>query len=60
MVGSQLAHALAYRLVTSSETERGHELAAAGHAYLAYASVALAVCSVLVVVAGWPASSATS
>jgi hypothetical protein len=51
VVGSQLAHALAYRLVTSSEAERAHELAATGHAYLAYASAALAVCSVLVVAA---------
>ncbi len=47
IVGSQLAHTLAYRLVTPTEAERAHELAATGHAYLAYAPAVLAVCSVL-------------
>ncbi len=51
VLGSQSAHALAYRLVTADGAERRHELAASGHAYLAYASVVLAVCSVLVVLA---------
>jgi hypothetical protein len=51
VLGSQLAHALAYRLVTADGAERGHELAASGHAYLSYAPVMLAVCSVLVVLA---------
>lgn len=51
VVGSQVAHALAYRLVTRDDAERAHELAATGHAYLAYAPPALAVCSVLVVLA---------
>jgi hypothetical protein len=51
VVGSQLAHAVAYRLVTPDESERAHELAASGHAYLAYAPGALAVCCVLVVLA---------
>lgn len=51
VVGSQVGHALAYRLITSNEAERAHELAATGHAYLAYAPGALAVCSVLVLVA---------
>jgi hypothetical protein len=49
--GSQLAHALAYRLVTPDEVERAHELAVTGHAYLAHAPAALAVCSVLVLLA---------
>jgi hypothetical protein len=43
VVGSQLAHALAYRLMTPSDAERAHELAATGHAYLSYAPVVLAV-----------------
>jgi hypothetical protein len=51
IIGSQLAHALAYRLVTPNESERAHELAASGHAYLAYAPAVLGLCSVLVVVA---------
>lgn len=51
VVGSQLAHALAYRLVTPAEALRSHELTATGHSYLAYAPVALAVCGVLVVLA---------
>lgn len=51
IIGSQLAHALAYRLVTPNESERAHELAATGHAYLAYAPAVLGLCSVLVVVA---------
>jgi hypothetical protein len=34
VVGSQLGHALAYRLITSNEAERDHELTATGHAYL--------------------------
>jgi hypothetical protein len=51
VVGSQLAHALAYRLVTPNELERTHELAASGHAYMAYVPIALAVGVVLVVVA---------
>jgi hypothetical protein len=51
VVGSQLAHALAYGLATPSDAERTHELAATGHAYLSYAPIALAVCTVLVVLA---------
>jgi hypothetical protein len=51
VVGSQLAHALAYRLLTSDETEHVHALTSTGHAYWTYAPVALAVCSVLVVLA---------
>lgn len=51
VVGSQLAHALAYRLATPNDAERGHELAASGHGYLAYLPAVLAVCSVLVALA---------
>jgi hypothetical protein len=51
VVGSQLGHALAYRLITPNEAQRDHELTATGHAYLAYAPGALAVCGVLVIVA---------
>lgn len=51
VVASQLGHAVAYRLVTPDETERAHELAATGHAYLTYAPMALAICGVLVVLA---------
>jgi hypothetical protein len=51
VVGSQLGHALAYRLITPNEAVREHELTATGHAYLAYLPGALAICSVLVVVA---------
>jgi hypothetical protein len=48
VVGSQLAHGLAYRLVIRDDAELAHELASSGHGYLAYAPVALAVCVALV------------
>jgi hypothetical protein len=51
VVGSQVGHALAYRLTTPNAVEREHDLTATGHAYLAYLPGALAVCGVLVVVA---------
>ena len=51
VIGSQLAHELAYRLVTPDGARRAHELAQTGHAYLVYAPAALAVCAVLVVIA---------
>ena len=51
VIGSQLAHELAYRLVTPDGAQRAHELARTGHAYLVYAPAALAVCSVLVLIA---------
>jgi hypothetical protein len=51
IVGSQLGHALAYRLVAPDETRRAHELSAAAHAYLEYAPGVLGVCAVLVLVA---------
>ena len=49
VLGSQVAHELAYRLVTPGAEERAHALSASGHAYLTYAPILLAVCSVLVV-----------
>ena len=49
VVGSQVGHALAYRLVTPDGAERAHELAATGHSYLAYAPLALAIGTVIVV-----------
>lgn len=51
VVGSQVGHALAYRLVTPDGAERAHELAATGHSYLAYAPLALAIGTVMVVLA---------
>jgi hypothetical protein len=51
VVGSQVAHSLAYRLFTPPGAERSHELAATGHSYLTYAPAALALCVVLVVFA---------
>jgi hypothetical protein len=51
VVGSQLAHALAYRLATGSDRERSHELASSGHAYLTYAPIVLAICAALVLIA---------
>jgi hypothetical protein len=50
VVGSQLAHGLAYRLVIGDQ-DLARELSASGHGYLAYAPVALAVCVALVVFA---------
>jgi hypothetical protein len=37
VAGSQVAHAAAYLFVVSDSHDRAHELAATGHAYLAYA-----------------------
>jgi hypothetical protein len=51
VLGSQVVHSLAYRLVTPDASARAHELAASGHSYLAYVPLALAVCTVLVAVA---------
>jgi hypothetical protein len=51
IAGTQVAHALAYRLVTPEAGERAHELGATGHGYLAYLPLALAVGAVLVVLA---------
>lgn len=43
VVGTQVAHALAYRLVTPGEHDRDELLTATGHGYLAYAPLALAL-----------------
>jgi hypothetical protein len=51
IAGTQIAHALAYRLVTPAHHERAHELSATGHGYLAFLPLALAVGPVLVVFA---------
>lgn len=51
VVGSQVAHALAYRLATGGDHERAHQLASSGHAYLTYAPLALGVCAALVALA---------
>jgi hypothetical protein len=51
IVGSQAGHALAYRLVTPDGAARAHQLASTGHGYLAYAPLALAVFSVVVLLA---------
>jgi len=48
VVGTQAAHALAYRLVTSTADTREHELSTTGHDYLAYLPLALAIGAVLV------------
>ncbi len=58
VVGSQAAHALAYRLVYPESQLRWHELLATGHSYLAYeplvlaAAAACAVVSLVVLAAG--------
>src|SRR5262245_1538331 len=41
-VGSLAAHALAYRIVEPSASQRAADLAATGHGYLSYAPAALA------------------
>jgi hypothetical protein len=51
VVGTQLAHAVAYRLVEPSADERAHLLAGTGHGYLRHASLALALLAVLAVLA---------
>ena len=48
IAGTQVAHALAYRLTISSNTERTHELSSTGHGYAAYLPLALAIGAVLV------------
>ncbi len=51
VVGSQVAHSLAYRLVAPEADLRAHLLADTGHAYLRLAPLGLAVVSVVVVMA---------
>ena len=49
--GSQVAHELAYRLVTGDAEKRASELSATGHAYLTYLPFGLAVATVLALLA---------
>jgi hypothetical protein len=51
VAGSQAAHAFVYRLAAPDPRERGDLLAATGHAYLEHAPLAVAVVSVLLVLA---------
>lgn len=51
VAGSQLAHTAVYRIVEPSADQRAHLLADTGHAYLHYMPLALALLSVLVVLA---------
>jgi hypothetical protein len=51
VAATQLAHALAYRLVMPGDLERAGELTATGHGYLTYVPLALAVGAVLVLLA---------
>jgi hypothetical protein len=48
VAGTQIAHALAYRLVSPAGHDRAHELTSTGHGYLMYLPIALAVGTVLV------------
>ena len=49
--GTQVGHAVAYRLVERSSAERADLLAGTGHTYLQYASLALAILFVLAALA---------
>lgn len=51
LAGSQLAHAVAYRVAVPDSHERAHLLAATGHRYLEYAPLVAGLCSATVVVA---------
>lgn len=51
IVGSQVAHAIDYRVVAPASDERASLLAESGHGYLAYAPLALALCTVVVALA---------
>ena len=48
VAGSQVAHVLTYRLVVPNADQRAHLLADTGHAYMAHLPLALALCTVLV------------
>jgi hypothetical protein len=48
LVGTQLAHWVAYRAVEPSPVDRAHGLTAASHGYLSHLPLALAVCAVVV------------
>lgn len=51
VLGSQLAHALAYRLAVPDSEQRAVLLAETGHGYLAYWPIAVAVGTIVVLVA---------
>jgi hypothetical protein len=51
VVGSQVAHALAYRIAEPSGHERAHLLAETGHVYLRFASAGLGLAAAVVLVA---------
>lgn len=51
VVGSQVAHALVYRLAEPDAHERAHLLAGTGHAYLRFAPLGLALVTVIVALA---------
>ena len=48
VAGTQLAHALAYRVATPDADARAHELTTTGHAYFAYLPLLIAVGAVVV------------
>lgn len=49
VLGTQIAHALAYRLAEPSADQRAHELTGTGHGYLEYATLGMALLLVLAV-----------
>ena len=48
VAGTQMAHAVAYRLTAPVDSEPAHDLSATGHGYVAYLPLALAIGAVLV------------
>ena len=48
VAGTQVAHAVAYRLAAPIDSEPAHDLSATGHGYVAYLPLALAIGAVLV------------
>jgi hypothetical protein len=48
VAGTQMAHAIAYRLAVPADHERAHQLGATGHGYLAHLPLAVAIGAVLV------------
>lgn len=51
VIGSQVAHALDYRIIAPNADERAHLLAETGHRYIAYLPLGLALATVIVVLA---------
>jgi len=51
VAGSQVAHVLTYRLVAPNADQRAHLLADTGHAYMANLPLALALCTVVALLA---------